>query len=342
MDQRADKYKIKEQFSLTQSNKLKIVFLLSSCYLISAIIIVLQIGSLSLLSETGHMIADVAGIALALFAINYTKKPPTPERTYGFFRMEILASLTNSVVLILLSTYILYEAIFRIFEPPHLQSMPIIIAAAVGLIVNFLSMKILSTESRGSVHSHGLDGHDVSDSSLAEEKEEHKVNNHLHNNHHKHDDTKEQNLNIKSAYLETLSDTIGAAGVLSAGIIMLTTNIYLADPLISIGLALFMIPRTWSIIKKAIHILMEGSPYNISHEDIKEAILNVRGVTGIFELHIWTITSGMHALSAHVVIIDPSRSHEILQEINSILENRFKITHATIQLERYHSESNVF
>jgi cobalt-zinc-cadmium efflux system protein len=342
MDQRTYKHKIKEQFSLTHSNKLKIVFLLSSCYLISAIVIVLQTGSLSLLSETGHMIADVAGIALALFAINYTKKPPTPERTYGFFRMEILASLTNSVVLILLSIYILYEAFFRIFEPPHLQSMPIIIAAAVGLIVNFLSMRILSTERRNSVHSHGLDGHDVSDSSLAEEKEEHEINNHLHNNHHSYEDTKEQNLNIKSAYLETLSDTIGAAGVLSAGIIMLTTNIYLADPLISIGLALFMIPRTWSIIKKAIHILMEGSPYNISHEDIKEAILNVRGVTGIFELHIWTITSGMHALSAHVVIIDPSRSHEILQEINSILENRFKITHATIQLERYHSESNVF
>ena len=119
---------------------------------------------------------------------------------------------------------------------------------------------------------------------------------------------------------------------------MLTTNFYLADPIISIGLALFMIPRTWTIIKKAIHILMQGSPYNISHEEVKESILKIRGVTGIFDLHIWTITSGMHTLSAHVVIIDPSRSHVILQEINSILEKKFKITHATIQLERYHSE----
>ena len=154
--------------------------------------------------------------------------------------------------------------------------------------------------------------------------------------------TEEQNLNVKAIYLETLSDTIGAAGVLAAGIIMLTTHFYLADPIISIGLALFMIPRTWSIIKKAVHILMEGSPYNIPHDEVKEAILKIRGVTGLFELHIWTITSGMHALSAHVVIIDPSRSQEILQEINSILEKKFKITHATIQLERYHSESNLF
>jgi cobalt-zinc-cadmium efflux system protein len=119
---------------------------------------------------------------------------------------------------------------------------------------------------------------------------------------------------------------------------MLTTNFYLADPIFSIGLALFMLPRTWSIIKEAIHILMQGSPYNISHEEVKEAILKIRGVSGIFDLHIWTITSGMHTLSAHVVIMDPSRSHEILQEINPVLEKKFKITHATIQIERYHSE----
>jgi cobalt-zinc-cadmium efflux system protein len=135
---------------------------------------------------------------------------------------------------------------------------------------------------------------------------------------------------------------MGAAGVIAAGIVMLITKFYFADSIISIGLALFMFPRIWSIMKKAIHILMEGSPYNISHEEIKESILQIRGVTGVFELHIWTITSGMHALSAHVVIIDRSKSQMILQEINSVLEKRFKITHATIQLETYHSESGRF
>jgi cobalt-zinc-cadmium efflux system protein len=152
----------------------------------------------------------------------------------------------------------------------------------------------------------------------------------------------QESLNVKAVYLETLSDAIGAAGVIIAGIVMLTTKFYLADPLISIGLALFMLPRTWSIIKKAIHILMEGSPSNISHEEIKEAILQIKGVTGVFELHIWSITSGMHALSAHVVIIDTNKSQTILQEINSTLEKKFGITHATIQIEKYHSESGRF
>jgi cobalt-zinc-cadmium efflux system protein len=310
--------------SSSNVKKLKIVFLLSTFYFVSAVIIVLITGSLSLLSEAGHMLADIGGFALALFAINYSRKLPTPERTYGFFRMEILASLTNSVILILLSVYIIYEGFMRIFAPPEIQGFPIIVAAIVGLIVNFIGMRMLS-EGKGLFgHSHGLSNHNT------EKEQQHS------------DNPEEQNLNVKAIYLETLSDTIGAAGVLAAGLIMLTTHFYLADPIISIGLALFMIPRTWSIIKKAVHILMEGSPYNIPHDEVKESILKIRGVTGLFELHIWTITSGMHALSAHVVIIDPSRSQEILQEINAILEKKFKITHATIQLERYHSESNLF
>src|SRR5919112_1499554 len=124
----------KQPSSLKDVSRLKVVFLLSTCYLVSAIIIVLLTNSLSVLSEVGHMFADVGGLALALFAINYGRKPPTPERTYGFFRLEILASLANSVVLILLSGYILYEGIMRIFDPPQIQGVTIIIAAAVGLI----------------------------------------------------------------------------------------------------------------------------------------------------------------------------------------------------------------
>ena len=335
----------RDHSSLKQANRLKIVFLLSTLYLVSAIVVVLLTNSLSLLSEAGHMFADVGGLALSLFAINYARKPPTPERTYGFFRMEILASLANSVVLILLSGYILYEGIMRIFEPPQIQGIPIIIAAVVGLIVNFIGLKVFSggTGDKSVVgHSHhGLDDNHNVISTISKEKEHEELSPHRHHDKKRHK-KEEQSLNFKAVYLEILSDTIGTAGVLAAGIIMLTTGFYLVDPIISIALALFIIPRTWSIIKKAIHILMEGSPYNISHEEIKKAILDVRGVTGIFELHIWTITSGMHALSAHVVVIDPMRSQEILQEINSILEKKFRITHATIQIERYHSETSLY
>jgi cobalt-zinc-cadmium efflux system protein len=281
---------------------------------------VLATNSLALLSEAGHVLADIGGIALALFAVIYTRKPATPQRTYGFYRMEILASFVNSLILALLSVYILYEAFGRVFEPPHIESFPIIIVAAIGLVLNFVGILLLKN-SRGHHHHH------------------HTHNNHNDDNTDRHNE-QEEILNFKAVYLEVLSDTIGTAGVITAGMIMLTTKFYLADPIISIVLALFMIPRTWSIMKKAIHILMEGSPSNIPHERVKEAILGIKGVTGIFELHIWTITSGMNSLSAHVVIIDTSKSQVILQEINAILEKEFKIIHSTIQIETYHQEES--
>jgi cobalt-zinc-cadmium efflux system protein len=300
------------ELPLQRARRLRIVLSLSSSYFVISIITVLATGSLALLSEAGHVLADIGGIALALFAINYTRKPATPQRSYGFYRMEILASFVNSVILALLSVYVLYEAFRRIFEPPEIQSLPIIIVAAIGLALNFIGMLLLND--RGHHHTHNDD--------TDKQKEQEEI------------------LNVKAVYLEILSDTIGAAGVIVAGIIMLTTKFYLADPIISIVLALFMIPRTWSIMKKAIHILMEGSPSNIPHEKVKEAILGIKGVTGVFELHIWTITSGMNSLSAHVVIIDTSKSQVILQEINAVLEKQFKITHSTIQIETYHQEES--
>ena len=136
----------REEQSLRRISRLKIVLSLSSVYLAAAAFTVILTGSLSLLSEAGHMVADVGGIALALFAVNYTRKLPTPERTYGFYRVEILASLVNSVVLILLSIYILYEGIRRIFEPAVIPGFPLIVVASVGLTVNFICMRLLGSD----------------------------------------------------------------------------------------------------------------------------------------------------------------------------------------------------
>lgn len=294
--------------------KIKIVLVLTAVYLSAEVLGGLLTGSLALIADAGHMLTDVGALALSLFAISYARRPPTPQRTYGFYRVEILASLANSIVLILLSAYITYEAYLRIFEPPAIQSPLMIAIAAIGLVVNFGGMKLLGR------HSHLSPGQD---------EEEHRA-----------EEEKGESLNIQAARLEVFSDALGSIGVIAAGIVMLTTNVYLADPIVSIGLALFILPRTWSLIKKSIHILMEGVPSNISYEAVKKAILEVRGVTGVFELHIWSITSGMNALSAHVAVIDPSRSQVILKEITSILEKRFKINHSTIQIESYHPDSS--
>ena len=309
----------KDNESLThRATKLTTVLLLTSFYFVVQIVVAAYTRSLALLSDAGHMFADVAGLALILFALNYTRKPATLKHTYGFYRIEILAALLNSLILILISVYVLYEAGIRIFQPPEIHALPVIVVAAVGLAVNFVGMRLL-----------GSNGHFHVSNANASHEESGDQEIHV-----------EGSLIVRSAYLEVLSDMLGAAAVIAAGVIIFATGFYLADPLISIGLAIFILIRTWSLIKKSIHILMEGVPANISPEEVKNAILDIKGVTGVFDLHIWTITSGMNAISAHVVIINRSRPSSILQEINAILEKKFKVNHATIQIETYHSEPN--
>ncbi|HSF00049.1 MAG TPA: cation diffusion facilitator family transporter [Nitrososphaeraceae archaeon] len=273
---------------------LKIVLIITSTFLIVEVIAGIFTNSLALISDAGHMFTDAAGIGISLFAITFaSKKALTPQRTYGFYRLEILAALINSIIILLLSFYIIYEAYIRLFETKEIQGVPLLVVAIIGLIVNLVGMKLL--------HGHAKD-----------------------------------NLNMEGAYLEVLKDALGSIAVIVSGIIIIFTEYYIVDPVISIGLAIFIWPRTWSLLKRSIHILMEGVPPNISYEQIKKSILEIKGVTGIFDLHIWKITSGFDALTAHVVIHDVSKSQAILREIQSLLEKKFNIAHTTIQIETYH------
>jgi len=277
--------------------RLKIILLITSAYIVVEILAGIFTNSLALLSDAGHMLTDAAGIGFALFAITFaSKKALTPQKTYGFYRLEILAALTNSIIILLFSFYIIYEAYLRLVvagQQKEIQGVTVLIVAVVGLIVNLIGIKVL--------HGHAKD-----------------------------------NLNMEGAYLEVLKDVLGSCAVIVAGLIIIFTEFYMIDPIISIGLALLIWPRTWSLLKRSINILMEGLPPNISYQDVKKSILEIQGVTGVFDLHIWKITSGFDALTAHVVIYDVSKSQNILKEIFSMLEKKFNITHTTIQIETYH------
>lgn len=274
--------------------KLKIVLIITSTFLIVEVITGIFTNSLALISDAGHMFTDAAGIGFSLFAITFaSKKSITAQKTYGFYRLEILAALTNSIIVLLLSFYIIYEAYLRLFETKEIQGIPLLVVAIIGLLVNLVGMKLL--------HGHAKD-----------------------------------NLNMEGAYLEVLKDALGSIAVIISGLIIIFTEYYIVDPIISIGLAIFIWPRTWSLLKRSINILMEGVPPNISYEYVKRSILEIKGVTGVFDLHIWKITSDFDALTAHVVIHDTSKSQTILREIQSLLEKKFNIVHTTIQIETYH------
>jgi len=270
--------------------RLVIVLGLTTAYLIAEVVGGFLTHSLALLADAGHMLTDVAGLGLALLAIQFAERPATPERTYGFYRVEILAALTNGVVLIGISIYILYEAYQRFRNPPEVQSGAMLAVAAVGLVVNIVGIYLLRAASK-------------------------------------------ESLNMKGAYFEVMSDMLTSLGVIVAALVMLTTGWYYADPLISAGIGLFILPRTWLLLRDAVGVLLEGTPTDVNLATLREAIGSVTGVAEVHDLHVWSLTSGVNAMSVHAVLADHALHDEVLAAVRKKVTSEFKIAHATVQVE---------
>lgn len=265
---------------------------LTTAFMVAEVIGGLWTGSLALLADAAHMLTDAGGLALALIAIRFAERPATPQATYGYVRAEVLSALTNAVVLLLLTVYILYEAYKRFLDPPEIIGGPMLVVAVVGLIVNLISMKLLSGGSSESI-------------------------------------------NVKGAYFEVLSDMLGSLGVIVAAVVVLLTGWTLVDPIIGAGIGLFIVPRTWILLKQAIHILLEGTPPEVNVALIEKRLLELPAVTAVHDLHVWTITSGLDAMSCHLVIDNMGRSSAALAMAQAMLREEFKLNHVTIQIEDY-------
>ncbi|PZR03041.1 MAG: cation transporter, partial [Flavobacterium psychrophilum] len=142
-----------------------------------------------------------------------------------------------------------------------------------------------------------------------------------------------ESLNMKGAYFEVLSDMLTSVGVIVAGIIMLTTGWYYADPILSAGIGLFILPRTWILLKDAVGVLLEGTPSDVNLEELRIGIASIPGVKAVHDLHVWTLTSGYNAMSAHIIINEGLPYNETLQLINDAIMANYKIHHTTIQIE---------
>ena len=263
---------------------------LTAGFLVVEAIAALVTGSLALLADAGHMLADAGGLALALFAVWIAARPATAEKTYGYYRVEILAALVNAVVLLAVAGWILFEAWQRMFAPPAIAASPMLIVASVGLLVNLVCAWLL----------HAGAG---------------------------------ESLNVRAAYLEVLSDAMTSAGVIVAAAVVLLTGWTLADPITSAIIAVMIVARTWALLKQAVNVLLEGTPAHLELGEIEQAMRDVPGVQRVHDLHVWTLTSGREAMSAHVVVNDVRESDRLLGELHTVLHARFGIDHTTIQLE---------
>lgn len=142
-----------------------------------------------------------------------------------------------------------------------------------------------------------------------------------------------ESLNIKGAYFEVLSDLLTSIGVIIAAVIMMTTKWYYADPLISAGIGLFILPRTWRLLREATSILLEGTPANVDQSAVRTALLNAEGVADVHDLHVWSLTSGVNAMSVHVTITGKVTYEKVLSAVHEIASSQLHMAHVTVQVE---------
>lgn len=142
-----------------------------------------------------------------------------------------------------------------------------------------------------------------------------------------------ESLNVKGAYFEVLADMLGSVGVLVAAVVVMLTGWKLADPLVGAAIGLFIVPRTWSLLKQAVHILMEGTPPEIDMALLERQLKAIPGVAAVHDLHVWTVTSGIDAMSCHLVVTDMAAARETLAAASDAMKSGFGIGHTTIQIE---------
>jgi len=275
------------------------VLSLTLLYMIAEAIGAWWTGSLALLADAGHMFTDVAALALALTAVWFGSRPATSKKTFGYYRLEIIAALVNGVALVVISLFIFYGAYGRWLEPPVVKSGPMIAVAAGGLAVNLICAWILH-------------GHDEID------------------------------LNIRGAWMHVMGDALGSVAAILAGVCMWLFGWYAADALFSVVISLLIIWGSVRLIRESTNVLLEGTPAHINLAAVEDEILATAGVSDVHDLHVWTITSGREALSAHVIHGDSISQAALLRELRTKLHDRFGVDHLTIQMETSDFEDETF
>jgi len=252
-------------------------------------------GSLALISDAWHNLSDVLSLMLGYAGEKVSEADPNKKYSFGLKRFEVLIALINALSLIIIGAYIVYEAVIRFISPVSIDVKIMIPIAVIGLIGNILSVITLLKN-------------------------------------------KDSNLNIKAAFLHLLYDAISSVAVIVAGIVLYFTEIFWIDLAVSIVIVLMMIWSSYDIIRESFRIFLQGTPPGIDADEVSKSIQSITGVGSLHGLHIWSINSSEIFLSCHVCVdrsLDNVDTDTLIKKVNAMLEEKFVITHTTIQIENY-------
>lgn len=270
---------------------LAISFALIFVYMVVEAVAGLVTGSLALVSDAGHMATDALGLGMALAAIVAADKATSKRgRTYGLYRLEVLAALANSILLLAVAGYVIYESIQRFQAPPQVLTTPMLVVAVGGLVVNLVAWRLLRRGAR-------------------------------------------ESLNVRGAYFEVVADIAGSVGVIVAALVMIFTGWPYADPLFAALIGVFILPRAWILGGQSLRILTQAAPHGLDLDALRTDLEGLPGVIDVHDLHAWTLTSDMDVATVHLMTTMETDPHPLLDEARDLLQTRYGIAHATLQVE---------
>jgi len=280
-----------------RERRLSIALGLNLVIVVLQVVLGLSANSLGLLSDAGHNLTDVAALGLSLIAVRVARRKPTLDRSFGWHRGTILAAQANAAMILILTVWIVYEAVTRLMDPPAVEGGIVLVVALVAFAVNSVAALVVR------------------------EKPEHGAG----------------DLNMRSALLHLTSDALASLGVAIAGAVMLITGGWTRlDPLVSLLIGLLIAGHAWRLLKSSTAVLLEGTPDGLDLAALHLAMTQVDGVEAVHDLHVWSLSSEVRALSAHLVI-DGHPSLEEAQVVGNRVKQSiavsFEIAHATLELE---------
>ena len=274
-----------------EMRRLRIALAITAAFLLVEVAGGFLSNSLALLADAGHMLTDVAALSLSLFVVWFSRRPETPEKTYGYLRWEILAAFINGATLLIISIGIVWEAIPRLRAPEPISGGLMLAVAAAGLLVNLVAAWLLRP-------------------------------------------TAGTTLNLRGAYLHVLGDLLGSVGTLAAAIIIRYTGWLAADPIASLLMTALIMRGAWRLVRESVDVLLESTPAHISLGAVRAQLEAIPNIESIHDLHVWSVSSGVVAMSVHAIVRQPEIQHHVLEHVHDAMK-LFGIDHVTVQLERH-------
>ncbi|KAI8053859.1 cation efflux family-domain-containing protein [Syncephalis plumigaleata] len=327
----ARQHRVRSRLEESNRNKRRLQRVMILCFAFFLIEIVggLIAGSLALMSDAFHLLSDIAGFAISLFAIHVAQRPASKRYSFGYHRAEIVGVLISVFFLWFLTLMLVINAIDRLQNPQPINSLTMLFIAIIGLLVNLIMAFALGHEhhgfhSHGHSHGHGHDHH----------------HDHSHSSKHEHG---KMNINIRAAWLHAIGDMLSSLGVVVSSIwIYLHPEHTFIDPICTLFFSIIVMFTTVGITRESIHVLMEAVPHDIDLEQVEQSLLAISGVQGVHNLHVWSLTADKIALMAHLEVAtnDVASDSRILKEARQQLDSKYHIRHVTLQIEHRPTSSS--